>query len=69
MKTINNYYIKEKNVLLRVDLNVPVVNGFITEKSRIISIKSSIHKLIKGKNKIFLLSHFGKPKGKYNKKF
>ena len=69
MKTVNNYYIKEKNVLLRVDLNVPVVNGFITEKSRIISIKSSIHKLIKGKNKIFLLSHFGRPKGKYNKKF
>ena len=69
MKTINNYYIKKKNVLLRADLNVPVVNGFITEKSRIISIKSSIHKLIEGKNKIFLLSHFGRPKGKYNKKF
>ena len=69
MKTLNNYNIKEKNVLLRADLNVPVVNGFITEKSRIVSIKSSIHKLIKGKNKIFLLSHFGRPKGKYNKKF
>ena len=69
MKTVDNYYIKEKNVLLRADLNVPVVNGFITEKSRIISIKSSIHKLIKGKNKIFLLSHFGRPKGKFNKKF
>ena len=69
MKTVNNYHIKEKNVLLRADLNVPVVNGFITEKSRITSIKSSIHKLIKGKNKIFLLSHFGRPKGKYNKKF
>ena len=69
MKTVNNYYIKEKNVLLRADLNVPVVNGFITEKSRIISIKSSIHKLINGKNKIFLLSHFGRPKGKYNNKF
>ena len=69
MKTVNNYHIKEKNVLLRADLNVPVVNGFITEKSRITSIKSFIHKLIKGKNKIFILSHFGRPKGKYNKKF
>ena len=59
MKTINNYYIKKKNVLLRADLNVPVVNGVITEKSRIISIKSTIHRLIKEKNKIFLLSHFG----------
>ena len=69
MKTINNYSIKNKNLLLRVDLNVPVVDGVITDKSRIISIKSSINKLIERKNKIFLISHFGRPKGKYNKKF
>ncbi len=69
MKTINNYYIEKKNVLFRVDLNVPVVKGVITEKSRIISIKPSIKKLIEKKNKIFLLSHFGRPKGVYNKKF
>ena len=41
MKTISNFSIKEKNVLLRVDFNVPVVEGKITEKSRILSIKSS----------------------------
>ena len=64
-----NYSIKKKNVLFRADLNVPVVNGVITEKSRIISIKSSIKKLIERKNRIFLLSHFGRPKGIYNKKF
>ena len=69
MKTINNYYIKNKKVLFRADLNVPVVNGVITEKSRITSIKVSIKKLIERKNKIFLLSHFGRPKGLYNKKF
>ena len=69
MKTINNYYIKKKNVLFRADLNVPVVNGVITEKSRIAMIKPSIKKLIERKNKIFLLSHFGRPKGLYNKKF
>ena len=68
MKTINNYCIKKKNVLLRADLNVPVVNGLVTEKSRLTSIKPSVHKLIKEKNKIFLLSHFGRPMGKYNKK-
>jgi len=68
MKTINNYTIKKKNVLLRADLNVPIVNGLVTDKSRLTSIKSSIHKLIKEKNKIFLLSHFGRPMGKYNKK-
>lgn len=69
MKTINNYSLKYKNLLIRVDLNVPVVDGIIIDKSRIVSIKSSINKLIKTKNKIFLISHLGRPKGKYNKKF
>ena len=69
MKTINNFYIMKKKVLFRADLNVPVVNGVITEKSRIESIKPSIKKLIERKNKIFLLSHFGRPKGVCNKKF
>ena len=69
MKTINNYYIEKKKVLFRADLNVPVVNGVITEKSRIAAIKPSVKKLIEKKNKIFLLSHFGRPEGKYNKKF
>jgi len=69
MKTINNFEIKEKKLLIRADLNVPVTNGKIADLSRIIAIKSSIHKMIKNKNKIFLISHFGRPKGKYNKKY
>ena len=39
MKTIHNFSLKQKNVLLRVDLNVPVTEGIITAKSRIDSIK------------------------------
>ena len=46
MKTINNYSIKNKNVIIRVDLNVPVIEGIITNKSRIKSIKSTVSKLI-----------------------
>ena len=69
MKTVNNFIVKNKKVLLRVDLNVPLINGFITDKSRIISIKSTIFKLQKTKNKIFLISHFGRPRGKYIKKY
>ncbi len=68
MKTINNCPIKNKNVVIRVDLNVPVVDGLITDKSRITSIKSTISKIIAGNNKIFLISHFGRPNGKYNEK-
>ena len=41
MKTINNFSIEKKNILLRVDLNVPVVDGIITDRSRIFSIKKN----------------------------
>tara|TARA_Y100000590_G_C15691827_1_gene1003688 strand:+ start:836 stop:2035 length:1200 start_codon:yes stop_codon:yes gene_type:complete len=68
MKTINSHVLKKKKILLRVDLNVPVVNGLITDRSRIESIKSTIKKLKDGQNKIFLISHYGRPKGKINKK-
>ena len=73
MKTLNNYNVEKKNILLRVDLNVPVVNSIVTEKSRIETIKNTINILQKKKNKIFLISHFGRPKGlkspKYSLKF
>lgn len=69
MKTIHHSNLEQKKILVRVDLNVPVSSGIITEKSRIKSIGSTIKKLIKGKNKIFLISHFGRPKGIYNKKY
>jgi len=69
MKTIEDFNLKEKNILIRVDLNVPVFNGEIKEKSRIEIIKPTIKKLQKQKNKIFLISHFGRPKGQINKKY
>ena len=69
MKTLNNYNVKQKNILLRVDLNVPVLGGNVTEKSRIETIKDTINILQKQKNKIFLISHFGRPKGLENKKY
>ena len=58
-----------KIVFIRVDYNVPVVEGVIKNISRIIAVKSSIKKLISNKNKIFLISHFGRPKGKFVDKF
>ena len=69
MKTINNFQIKNKNVLLRVDLNVPVKDGIVIDKTRIYSIQSSVNQLRSNNNKIFLLSHYGRPNGKFNKKY
>jgi len=69
MKNLDECYLNKKNILVRVDLNVPYVNGKITDKSRIKIIKPSIAKLRKQKNKIFLISHFGRPNGEKNKKY
>jgi len=63
MKNLRNYEIVNKKVLFRADLNVPVLDKVITDSSRILAIKSSIKDLILNKNKIFIIAHFGRPKG------
>ena len=68
MKTINNFSITNKKVLLRVDFNVPVKNGLIIDNTKINLIKPTIEKLISKNNKIFIVSHFGRPEGKFIKK-
>ena len=66
MKNISNQNIifKDKKVLLRVDLNVPIKNGSITEFSRIEKIIPTIKILLEKEAKIIILSHIGRPKGK-----
>ena len=56
--------LKGKKVIVRVDLNVPMKNGSITEVSRIIKILPTLRLLIKKEAKIIILSHIGRPKGK-----
>ena len=59
-----NLILKDKKVLLRVDLNVPMKNRAITETSRIEKIIPTIKLLIEKQAKIIVLSHIGRPKGK-----
>ena len=59
-----NLILKGKKVLLRVDLNVPMKSGIITETSRIEKILPTIKLLIEKEAKIIILSHIGRPKGK-----
>ena len=60
----HNLVLKNKKVLLRVDLNVPMKNGTITETSRIEKIIPTIKLLLEKQTKIIILSHIGRPKGK-----
>ena len=67
IKFQKNTKIFKKNVLVRVDLNVPVVKGKISDFTKIYSLRETLLNLIKNKNKIFLLSHFGRPRGVFKK--
>ncbi len=60
----NNYQLEGKRVLLRVDFNVPINKGSITESSRIEKVLPTINFLIKKNAKIIIISHIGRPKGK-----
>jgi len=60
----NNLNLKGKKIIVRVDLNVPMKNGSITETSRIKKILPTLRLLIEKKAKIIILSHIGRPKGK-----
>jgi len=55
--------LNQKKVLLRLDLNVPLNNGKITDTTRIDKILPTINFLLKNEAKIIILSHVGRPKG------
>ena len=66
MKSIldQNLVLEGKKVIVRVDLNVPMKDGSITEASRIVKILPTLKLLIEKEAKIVILSHIGRPKGK-----
>lgn len=64
-KTLNDAGdLKGKRVLLRVDLNVPVHNGAVTDTTRIERVAPTIKELSDRGAKVALMAHFGRPKGK-----
>ena len=65
MKSIENIEnIENKRVILRLDLNVPIKNGKITDSNRIDKVMPTLEFLLKKKAKIIIISHVGRPKGK-----
>ena len=65
MRSISNEKnLKSKKILLRLDLNVPLKDGNITDTTRIDKILPTLNFLIRQKTKIIILSHVGRPKGK-----
>jgi len=60
----DEHNLNQKKVLLRLDLNVPLSNGKITDTTRIDKILPTINFLLKNNAKVIILSHVGRPKGK-----
>lgn len=61
--TLKDAAVKGKKVLMRVDFNVPIEDGKITDDNRIIQALSSINYIIENGGKLILMSHLGRPGG------
>lgn len=69
MKSIRELELEDKTVLVRVDYNVPIKNGKIESDQRIRASLPTLEYLREaGAGKIVLISHLGRPEGKYNSK-
>jgi phosphoglycerate kinase len=62
-RTLDDVDVNGKRVLLRVDLNVPMENGFVTDATRIERVAPTIAEIADKGGKVILLAHFGRPKG------
>ncbi|KQW73442.1 phosphoglycerate kinase [Phenylobacterium sp. Root77] len=63
-KTLDDADLAGKRALVRVDINVPMAEGKVTDDTRLRAILPTIAKLRAGGAKVVLLAHFDRPKGK-----
>ena len=68
-KTVRDIDFKNKRALVRVDFNVPMKDGKITDDFRIKSALKTIDYLMDNGAKVVLMSHLGRPKGTYKPEF
>ncbi|WP_276198995.1 phosphoglycerate kinase [Chelatococcus sp. XZ-Ab1] len=63
-RTLDEAQVKGRRVLLRVDLNVPMENGRVSDATRIERVVPTIREIADNGGRVVLLAHFGRPKGK-----
>ena len=63
VRTVDGLDVKGKRVLVRVDFNVPMQDGEVTDTTRITRVLPTVKQLANGGAKVIVLSHLGRPKG------
>ena len=69
IKSIINVDVNNKVVILRADLNIPIVNGVVQDHTRIKRLMPTINYLLENQSKLVICSHLGRPKGKFDENF
>src|SRR5688572_25366609 len=69
IKTIRDFKLKDKRVFLRLDLNVPLEDGEITDETRITASLPTIKYAMEQECKLIIASHLGRPKSAEDKEF
>ena len=67
MKTIKDFDLNDKKVIIRVDFNVPIKDGIIKDDTRIIESLKTIKYAINNNAKVILMSHLGRIKEEADK--
>ncbi|MCV6547609.1 MAG: phosphoglycerate kinase [Cohaesibacter sp.] len=62
-KTLDDVELNGKRVLVRVDLNVPMKDGIVTDATRLERIVPTLSEISEKGGKVIILAHFGRPKG------
>src|SRR5512146_2306387 len=68
-KTVADIDVRGKRVLMRVDFNVPIEGGRITDDRRIVMALPTIRNIVDRGGRLVLMSHLGRPKGGPEAKF